>query len=85
MIASPVPTARVDSLVPVSFLERGQSAIVAGFVGPPEQIHRLHELGFRCGALLIMVQPGSPCIVRLQDQRVCFRQSDLIGILVRPE
>jgi hypothetical protein len=32
-----------------------------------------------------MVQPGSPCIVRLDGHhRLCFRETDHIGILVRP-
>jgi hypothetical protein len=31
-----------------------------------------------------MIRPGSPCIVRLDGQRFCFRETELIGILVRP-
>jgi hypothetical protein len=30
-----------------------------------------------------MVQPGSPCIVRLAGHKLCFRESDVMGILVR--
>lgn len=76
--------AGIDELVPVRFLARGQSAEISELIGRPEQVQRLHELGLRSGVQIEMVQPGSPCIVKLAEQRLCFRESDLVGILVRP-
>jgi Fe2+ transport system protein FeoA len=71
-------------LIPLQLLVRGQFGEISELVGRPDQIQRLRELGIRSGAQVEMLQPGSPCIVRLDEQRLCFRESDLIGILVRP-
>jgi Fe2+ transport system protein FeoA len=45
----------------------------------------LHELGLRRGAEVEMIQPGSPCIVRLEGHRLCLRGDELLNVLVRPE
>jgi Fe2+ transport system protein FeoA len=37
----------------------------------------------RSGVVVEMLQPGVPCIVGLAGQRLCFRQNDAVGILVR--
>jgi Fe2+ transport system protein FeoA len=73
----------VETLLPLHLLQRGQIAEIGELIGRPDQVHRLHELGLRSGALVEMVQPGSPCIVRLSGQRLCFRHSESIGVLVR--
>jgi Fe2+ transport system protein FeoA len=70
-------------LIPLHLLQRGQLAEIGELVGKPDQIHRLHELGLRSGSTVEMIQPGSPCIVRLAGQRLCFRHSETIGVLVR--
>ena len=57
---------------------------VGELIGGPDHVQRLRELGIRAGVQIEMVQPGSPCIVLLDGHRLCFRETDLIGILVRP-
>lgn len=73
-----------EQLIPLHLLTRGQFAEIGELVGKTEQIHRLEELGLRAGTVIEMLQPGSPCIVRLAGQKLCFRESDTLGILVRP-
>ena len=73
-----------QELIPLHLLARGQSAEIGEFVGKPEQVHHLHELGLRSGMVVEMLQPGSPCIVQLGGQRICFRSSAALGVLVRP-
>jgi len=51
--------------------------------GQPEQIHRLEELGLRGGAAIEMVQTGSPCIIRLAGNKLCFRGDEVMRVLVR--
>ena len=74
----------VVGLVPVGQLAAGASAIVAAVVGGAELVHRLHEMGLRHGARIEMVQPGSPCIVKLDQQKLGFRSDELLSVLVRP-
>lgn len=74
---------QVDQLIPVQFLQAGESAVVAQLVGEPEQVHRLEELGLRVGKTLYMVSPGSPCIVRLGHQKFSLRGTQAIAVLVR--
>lgn len=71
-------------LIPLRCLRSGQTAEVGQLVGDPQQVHRLQELGLRQGTKVEMVQAGSPCIIRTSGTKLCFRQSDAIGVLVRP-
>ena len=73
----------MHDLIPLNQLTAGQSADVGQVLGRPEQVHRLEELGLRGGAAIEMVQTGSPCIVRLAGQKLCFRADELLRVLVR--
>ena len=74
----------VHDLIPLSALAVGQLAQVGLLLGQPEQVQRLHEIGLRDGTSVEMVQQGSPCIIRLGGQKLCFRADDLLQVLVRP-
>jgi Fe2+ transport system protein FeoA len=52
-------------------------------VGEAGDVHRLAELGLRSGTPVEMVQPGNPCIIRVGGSKLCFRESDLLSVLVR--
>ncbi len=74
----------MHDLIPLSLLSPGQSADVGQVLGRPEHVQRLEELGLRGGATVEMVQSGSPCIIRLAGQKLCFRSDDeMLRILVR--
>lgn len=74
----------VYELIPLSQLQRGTSGHVSELVGGSEQVRRLEELGLRRGETVEMIDPGSPCIVRVLGSKLCFRASQLLGVLVRP-
>jgi Fe2+ transport system protein FeoA len=40
-------------------------------------------MGLRDGVRIEIVQSGSPCILRVNGQRLCFRNCDAMGVLVR--
>jgi ferrous iron transport protein A len=67
---------------PLSMLQPGQSAEVDQVVGRAEQVQRLEELGIRSGETIEVVKSGSPCILRLGTKRLCFREADLLQVLV---
>ncbi len=71
-------------LIPLGQMAAGCCATVAAVMGVAEQVHRLHELGLRNGVSIEMLQPGSPCIVRLAGHKLCFRADDLLSVLVKP-
>lgn len=70
--------------IPLQLLLPGQMAEVTELIGDNEQVVRLQELGLRRGQSVEMVQPGSPCIVRLEGHKLCFRDGDIFSVLVRP-
>ena len=72
-------------VIPLAMLSAGERAEVTQVVGVPSHVHRLEELGVRAGTVVQMVQPGSPCIIRFSGSRLCFRESEALGVLVRPE
>ena len=69
----------------MSLLAAGQMAEVIAVAAVPDQAQRLGELGLRKGAWIQMVRNGSPCIVRLDNSRLCFREGDMMNVLVRAE
>lgn len=71
-------------LIPLHILNPGEHAEIDQLLGPPAEIQRLEELGLRVGMAVEMVQPGSPCIVRLQGVKLCVRHAADCHILVRP-
>lgn len=76
-------TAPPQIIVPVHSLRAGESAVVEAVCGDASQVHRLRELGLQEGQPIELLQSGSPCIVRLGGQRLCFRGDELTQILVR--
>ncbi|MBL9084143.1 MAG: ferrous iron transport protein A [Planctomycetales bacterium] len=72
----------MHDLIPLSQLPVGRSAAVGAVLGLPDAVHRLEELGLREGALVEMIQGGSPCIVRLGGNKLCFRADELTTVLV---
>jgi Fe2+ transport system protein FeoA len=73
----------MHDLIPLNLLRPGQPAHVGHVTGRPDEIHRLHELGLRDGTPIEVVQSGSPCIIRLAGQKLCFRADELLRVLVR--
>lgn len=74
----------MHELIPLNLLPAGTRGFVEQVLGTPEVVHRLHELGLCGGAAVEMVQAGSPCIILLSGQRLCFRADEVTSILVKP-
>ncbi|HWB00812.1 MAG TPA: FeoA family protein [Pirellulales bacterium] len=74
----------MNELVPLSVLRAGETAQIGMVLGSPDAVHRLEEIGLRGGTQIEMVQTGSPCIIRLDGQKLCFRSDELLSVLVRP-
>ena len=74
----------MHDLIPLSTLRPGETGLVQQVLGAAEQVQRMEELGVRDGASIEMVQPGTPCIVRLAGHKLCFRAGELLSVLVRP-
>jgi Fe2+ transport system protein FeoA len=69
--------------IPLPMLLPGQTGLIDQVLGRAEEVHRLHELGLHPGRSVEMVQAGSPCIVKLNGAKLCFRDCDAISVLVR--
>lgn len=78
-----LPADLAFELLPLTLLSPGQLATVGQLVGRPDEVHRLEELGLREGTPIEMLQPGSPCIVRLGGNKLCFRGDEATHVLVR--
>ena len=73
----------MPELVPLTVLRRGQVAEIGALMGRPEHVRRLEELGLRTGARLEMICCGAPCIIRIAGSTLCFRDDDLLRVMVR--
>lgn len=74
----------MPDIIPLELLPAGQRARVDQLVGDDASIHRLSEMGLRHGIIVEMVQPGSPCIVKLMGNKLCIRDANLFQVLVQP-
>jgi ferrous iron transport protein A len=72
----------VSQVVPLEMLRSGEQGRICDVNGSSDFVHRLQEMGLREGALVKMLQPGSPCIVDVNQQRLSFRTHDVATILV---
>jgi ferrous iron transport protein A len=70
-------------MVPLTFLRSGQTGRIGAVLGAGDLIHRLREMGLRAGVEVQMVREGSPCIIRLGGQKLCFRADEVTSVLVR--
>jgi Fe2+ transport system protein FeoA len=79
------PTPGPDApMVPLTMLRPGQSAEVQAVLGAGDFAHRLRELGLRAGAVVQMVRPGAPCLIRLGGLKLGIRADEVAAVLVRP-
>ncbi len=75
----------MHDLIPLSQVAVGRRGEIGAVMGLPDSVQRLEELGMRVGVSVEMIQTGSPCIIKLADQRLCFRGDELFSVLVRTE
>lgn len=75
----------MHELIPLHLLASGQLACVRQVLGEAQQVHRLHEIGLHVGKQVEMVRSGSPCIIRLDGSKLCFRADEVMSVLVEPE
>lgn len=72
-------------LLPLDMLRAGEWAEVADVAGEPGWVGRLAELGLREGSRVCVLQPGSPCLLKVSEcSRLCLRAGECSQILVRP-
>ena len=71
------------SLVPLTLLRAGESGRIGDVFGAGGVVQRLREMGLRVGAVVEMVRSGSPCILRLDGQKICVRSDEMTGVLVQ--
>lgn len=69
-------------IVPLDCLQAGETGRIADIEGGAETVTRLAEIGLQNGALVRMVQPGSPCILALDNQRLSFRPEECTHVFV---
>jgi Fe2+ transport system protein FeoA len=69
-------------LFPLEVLRSGDWAEVAEVGGEPGWVARLAELGIRAGIRLQVLQPGSPCLLRVGGARLSLRAEQASQILV---
>jgi ferrous iron transport protein A len=69
-------------VLPLSLLRAGQRGTINGVLGPSDWVQRLREMGLRDGAEVRMVRQGSPCMIRLGSQTLCFRADESTRVLV---
>lgn len=69
-------------VVPLEMLSAGEQGRIHDVDGSTAFVHRLEEMGLRVGAVVCMVQPGSPCILAVGNHRFSLRMEETATVLV---
>jgi Fe2+ transport system protein FeoA len=69
-------------VVPLEMMSTGEEGRVCTLEGTPDFVVRLQEMGLREGVKVRMIQPGSPCILAVNDHRFSFRIHESATVLV---
>ncbi len=77
-------SSQASFLFPLEGLRSGEWAEVAEVGGEPAWVARMAELGIRAGSRLQVLQPGSPCLLRVGGSRLSLRADQASQILVYP-
>ena len=72
----------MSEVVPLDLLNAGETGCVVDVSGSASLVARLEEMGLHTGVQIRMVQPGSPCIIALADQRLSLRGEEETLVLV---
>lgn len=70
--------------VPVEFLAPEAEGVVVDLCGEERNVHRLEELGIRCGCRIRMLCPGETCLLAIEGKKMCLRLGTTAEILVHP-
>jgi Fe2+ transport system protein FeoA len=71
-------------MIPLELLRRDEMAEIADVGGDPRWVARMSDIGLRVGAVLRMLQPGSPCLCEVGPTRLSVRLDKAVQVLVRP-
>ncbi|MFM8270950.1 MAG: ferrous iron transport protein A [Gemmata sp.] len=71
-------------LMPLDMMRAGEWAEVEEVTGQAEWVGRLAELGIRQGSRVQVMQPGTPCLLKVAGCKLCLRGGECAQILVRP-
>lgn len=72
----------MSQIIPLSLMRTGDAGQICDLQGEHDFIARLEEMGLREGVVIRMLQPGTPCIVGLGEQRLSFRGSEILELMV---
>ena len=81
-----IPASQVEesaNMIPLTLLRAGQGGRIGAILGAGGVVSRLREMGLRAGATVEIIRSGSPCILRLDGQKICVRSDEMTGVLVR--
>ncbi|MEZ6095920.1 MAG: FeoA family protein [Pirellulaceae bacterium] len=73
------------SAVKIQDLKPGVKAMITSLVGSESDVARLSAMGIRGGASIQLLRQGSPCIVQVEQSRLCLRPNKQTQILVQPD
>ena len=73
-----------QGLLPIDMLRPGEWGDVADVAGEPAWVCRMAEMGLQAGCRVQLLQGGAPCLLRVDDCKLCLRADDMSQILVRP-
>ena len=73
----------MSDLLPLNCIRSGRCVRIDLVVGAVDQIRRLAELGIRQGCDVTVVHSGSPCLLKVGQTKLSFRDGEGASVFVR--
>jgi len=70
--------------IPLRCLNNNCSATITKLCGEESCVHRLEEMGISSGCRITMICNTDPCLLKINNQKICLRVDKLTEIFVSP-
>jgi len=73
-----------NDCVPIKCLRENCEGIIVKLCGEELTIHRLNEMGIHNGCSVKVLCAGEPCLLKINNKKICLRAEKLNGVFVYP-
>lgn len=70
--------------IPIRCLSNNCEGIIVRLDGEKLAVHRLEEMGICSGCCVKIICAGEPCLLKINDKKMCVRTDALNDIFVYP-
>lgn len=75
---------KYEDCVPIQCMAKNCEGVIVKLDGEKLAVHRLEEMGICSGCHIKIICAGEPCLLKINDRKICLRTENLNNIYVCP-